>query len=295
VNNGSGVLGRVSAYIGVTESQGRGTLHLHALLWLCGAPTSDRLAELLRSDGFRDRIRCFLRNNCRASIDGINTQQDLDAVPSCADVAYSRPPNPSSATYDDEGAALERTVACTKQRHKCSMATCLRATSSGALVCKRRAPWPLAEEDTVAPDGRYTIRRCLPYLNAWNPAITRNLRCNNDLKVLTNGQHTRGVTFYVSMYATKKQGRSYNTCALWATSLVYHFQQSSYLDKLQDQQKSLLFRAVNTMNRQQEIAAPLVMSYLLGYGDTFRSHRYVPLYTAGVYYFVIEKCPGLRK
>jgi len=177
-----GVLGRVSAYIGVTESQGRGTLHLHALLWLSGAPSSQRLEELLQSEEFRERVRLFLRSNCRASFDDIDTVQDLDAIRSSSDVAYSRPANPRSPRYDEEGAELEKRVACTKQRHKCSMATCLRTTSSGALVCKQRAPWPLAEDDLVRADGQCIIRRRLPYLNAWNPAVTRNVRCNNDLK-----------------------------------------------------------------------------------------------------------------
>jgi len=33
-----GVFGTVQAYIGTVEAQGRGTLHLHILLWLTNAP-----------------------------------------------------------------------------------------------------------------------------------------------------------------------------------------------------------------------------------------------------------------
>ena len=93
-------------------------LHLHALLWLSGAPSTERLEELLQMEVFLDRFHTFLCSNLRASIDGINTMEDLDAVPTHADVAYSQPPNPSSPTYEDGGVALERAVACTKQRHK---------------------------------------------------------------------------------------------------------------------------------------------------------------------------------
>jgi len=118
VSSSFGVLGRISTYIGVTESQGHGMLHLHALLWLSGAPSTERLEELLQMEVFLDRFHTFLCSNLRASIDGINTMEDLDAVPTHADVAYSQPPNPSSPTYEDGGVTLEHAVACTKQRHK---------------------------------------------------------------------------------------------------------------------------------------------------------------------------------
>ena len=49
-----GVLGRVSAYFGLVESQGRGTLHLHLLLWLCDTPASNIIHDLLTSTEFRE-------------------------------------------------------------------------------------------------------------------------------------------------------------------------------------------------------------------------------------------------
>ena len=196
------------------ESQGRGTLHLHALLWLAGAPNSNELSELLHTEDFRERVKAFISQTCRASVDGVFNIQDLDAVPTKSDVAYCRPPNPASNDYNTAVADLERQVACTKQRHKCTIMTCLLASRTGALACKRRAPWPLSAQDRVDEDGHWLPRRHVGCLNTWNPSVTINVRGNNDIKLLTNGQVTRGLTFYVSMYATKKQGKSYNTSAL---------------------------------------------------------------------------------
>ena len=48
-----GILGYVTAYFGTVESQGWGTLHLHLLIWLKHAPTSDEISELLKSEEFR--------------------------------------------------------------------------------------------------------------------------------------------------------------------------------------------------------------------------------------------------
>ena len=64
--------------------------------------------------------------------------------------------------------------------------------------------------------------------------------------------------------------------------------------ELQERQKLLLFRAMNVITREQELAAPLVMSYLMGWGDSYRSHCYVPLYTSGVFWAIVETWPELR-
>lgn len=43
-----GILGNAEAYIGTIEAQGRGTLHLHMLLWLSGSPTTAQMQEWLQ-------------------------------------------------------------------------------------------------------------------------------------------------------------------------------------------------------------------------------------------------------
>jgi hypothetical protein len=47
----TGILGIVEGYIGTVKAQGRGTLHLHILLWLRGSPTSD-----IMKDAYKMRI-----------------------------------------------------------------------------------------------------------------------------------------------------------------------------------------------------------------------------------------------
>ena len=58
-----GVFGRVQAYFGVVESQNRGSLHLHLLVWLEGAPTSDEMHKLLQEAEFRARILAYIWAN----------------------------------------------------------------------------------------------------------------------------------------------------------------------------------------------------------------------------------------
>lgn len=57
--------------------------------------------------------------------------------------------------------------------------------------------------------------------------------------------------------------------AILAKSFTYHDKCTPYHETLRDQQCLLLFCLVNTINREQEMAALMVMSYLMGWGDTY--------------------------
>lgn len=98
-------------------------------------------------------------------------------------------------------------------------------------------------------------------------------------RLLTSGKDTKNVAYYVTNYAAKKQGKTYNLSAILAKGYAYHLKRpSTYIADLRDQQQLLLFRLVHTINREQELAAPMVISYLMGWEDTYRSHKYVTIY-----------------
>ncbi|KAI9069658.1 hypothetical protein FKP32DRAFT_1608308 [Trametes sanguinea] len=229
VRSEEGVLGPVSAYIGAVETQGRGCLHLHMLLWLPNTPSPD--------EEFRQR-------NIRAYLPGLESAASTQAIPKDKGIAFSRPPDPTSTTYANDLSLFE----CERRR-------CLFPDAKGKLVCKRQD---------------YRLYR---YMNSWCPSILINARCNNDIKLLTNGRDTKNITFY-------KQGRNYNMSAVLASGFAYDMehQNPNYAANLREKQRLLLFRLVNAINRQQELAAPMVMSYLMGWGDVKTSHTYSPLY-----------------
>ena len=131
-----------------------------------------------------------------------------------------------------------------------------------------------AKQASVGP------KRLHGYVNSWVPSILINARCNNDGKFLTSGADTKNITFYVTSYAAKKQGKNYNVSAVMADGYAYHVghPKPEYIDSIRDQQRLLLFRLVHFINREQELAGPMVISYLMGWGDVFRSHTYSPIY-----------------
>lgn len=272
VKSGMGILGRVAAYFGTVESQGRGTLHLHLLIWLKHAPTSDEISELLKSEEFRARIIVYIRANLRAYLPGLESVESVKQIPCHQEIAYNRPPNPDLLEYDNELCLFELSLARTDQVHTCKIRRCLLPGKHGRLKCKRKAPFECALDDFVTESGKWGPKHLYSFVNGWVPGILVNVQCNNDGKLLTNGGDTKNITFYVTCYAAKKQGKHFNLSAILADGFAFHLDHPNpeYFDNIRDNQRLLLFRLVHTINREQELAAPMVMSYLMGWGDVFR-------------------------
>ena len=66
---GQGVLGPVKAYFGTVESQGRGSLHLHMLIWLDHNYAPAELRERIKDEGFRNDLRDYLEDIISEDID----------------------------------------------------------------------------------------------------------------------------------------------------------------------------------------------------------------------------------
>lgn len=225
----------------------------------------------------------------------LSMETDLHEIPSVSEIAYNRPPDPSlpdDEYWRDFDDTLHRVVR-TKQLHSCGRG-CLRPNRNGVLKCKRRAPWPIVSETQVEESGVCNPKRSLGYLNNFIPAISVNLRCNNDGKLLTNAADTEGLAHYIASYQTKKQGKSYNSSALFAKSFLYHEERNTYVDSLLDTQQLLLFRCMHTLNMQQELSQSMVNQYLLGYSESVKSHTYANVYWSSFYWCLIKLYPALQ-
>lgn len=129
------------------------------------------------------------------------------------------------------------------------------------------------------------------------PGISINARCNNDGKLLTNGAETRSCSYYVTGYAAKKQGKNYNLSAIMARGHAFHLDHlpPQYAMDIEEQQHLLLFRLCHAVNREQELGGPMINSLLMGWGDTYRSHRYSPVYWSSFVGHLLEHHEDLRR
>lgn len=288
-----GLLGRITGYFGVVEAQGRGTLHVHMLLWLEDAPNAEEMHLLLQRESFRERIREFIKENIRAHVDGLD-EETIKVMPREAQLAYSRPPNPDEQDWTEQFTDKLCRVVRSQQIHTCTRMTCLRYNKHGRLTCKRRAPWELSMEEEIDTNGRYKPRRTVPFMNNFCPAISVSLCCNNDIKLLSNGSDTKDCMWYSTTYQSKKQGKNHNISALMAKSMLYHASHTSHVDDILDRNRLLIFRCQHALNREMELSAPQVIAYLMRWGDHLCSHRYVPLYWSALQYRLVMEFEELR-
>ena len=117
IHRKEGVFGKVAGYFGTVESQGRGSLHLHMLIYLSGVPTSSDLEAALKMEDFRRHVINFLKHNIHAEIPGVRSKDDPSQVMNNTEIAWSRPPNLTltDSWYAIEVEKKEREVARAKQ------------------------------------------------------------------------------------------------------------------------------------------------------------------------------------
>ena len=63
------VLGPAQAYFGTVKNQGRGSLHLHLLIWLRHDFTPAQLKEKIQDEDFRQNILRYLEDIIKEDLD----------------------------------------------------------------------------------------------------------------------------------------------------------------------------------------------------------------------------------
>lgn len=276
----SGILGTVNAYVGTVEAQGRGTLHLHLLVWLAGAPPDSVIQKCLTEESFRQKVCSFIASNIHADLPVSDYLESTTISESTSDLSYSRPLHPDSEQYEEECNILESKLARNLQYHRCNEKTC-RWNKGTSEKCKRGAPFKKAIDNWVDSDGENGPRRLSGWLNSWNPHILLCGRCNHDIKCLIGGTWTKALVWYITAYATKKRKSSSNTSALLAKRFAFNDLKVAPVnsaEKSKEANSRLLQRCANALSRDQEFSAPEVISLIMGWKDHFISHNYVPIY-----------------
>ncbi|CVL09413.1 uncharacterized protein FMAN_15546 [Fusarium mangiferae] len=200
------VLGRVSQYYGAVETNERGALHLHGLLWLQG---NMYLSSLL-SD-VQGEEQAAYRQRVTENVDSVFTE-DLDEesfarvragklvtsdVSSLLERAFQFPPN-----FEEEA----NFCAGATQIHTHSP-TCVKYAIGrrGTKQNPRRygAPWKPVEKAYFNEDGLLRLRRSHSLVNRWNKVMAVGLRHNHEISFNVTKCKGLALVYYVTNYATK--------------------------------------------------------------------------------------------
>ncbi|KAM4055461.1 PIF1-like helicase [Hirsutella rhossiliensis] len=182
------VFGHVGAYYGAVETNERGALHLHGLLWLKG---NARLGEALAGAGGEEQAA--YRERIIRYVDSVFSEE-LDAEGHHAVQAERSITAHMSSWLDD----VERlTDAFDEEANFCAGATQVHTHSA---TC---APWRLVERTALTADGVLEIRRTHSMVNRWNKAMAVGLRHNHDISFIATQRKTMALIYYITNYATK--------------------------------------------------------------------------------------------
>jgi Helitron helicase-like domain at N-terminus len=162
-----GILGDVSTYFGVVESNGRGMLHMHGFVWLTGNVDFVNLGDKILNDP------AFAREMIEYLDSIISECIDLD--PSENEGGSDHMSRPSTRDFDSEEDYINairsygNAVASKQQMHSRNHnSTCFKYCRKGTRQCRFDFPRPLYETSHFDDFGVIHLRRTDQWVNPYN-------------------------------------------------------------------------------------------------------------------------------
>ncbi|KAK4074905.1 hypothetical protein Purlil1_12836 [Purpureocillium lilacinum] len=308
------VFGRISQYYGAVETNERGALHVHGLLWLHGnAHMSSMLAgvDAEGEEAYRERVAQY--------IDSVFCE-DLDQEAYCAVQAERSVTSDISSLMDN---TEQFSAAFNEEANFCAGATQVHTHSPTCVkyslgskrpngdLCRFKAPWSLVEKTAFTPDGVLQIRRTHHMVNRWNKAMAVGLRHNHDISFIATQRKTMALVYYVTNYATKVEDPTWKRVAAAADLLPVasaggqpaagprddagNAVVSDSGGGVENKTRQFLMRVANRIFTERPLSQVEVVAHLLGYPSEFTSAcAWAYLNVSVLYWHVFRRWRHLR-
>ena len=263
-----GLLGHVSTYSGAVEEQGRGTLHIHMLVWLQGYTSRSGLESRFQDDEFKKKLLQYLEDTIHeAFLDPDADHNNLNV----SEVSFARPINPVDPEFDSKFSNdVDRLV--TVANTHCHTFTCYKYGKSGD--CRFGFPRDLISQSTVSVEGEIKLRRTHCDVNNFNPFIMECLRSNHDIKFVASGKDGKACAFYMTDYATKTSLPTHQMFPLMAATLKNLDASPALNTNSIDKSKQIIVKLLNRITTEQELSGAHVCNFLLGFSDKKCPHLF---------------------
>ena len=262
-----GAFGHPSAYYGMTEEQGTGTLHNHMLVWLHNFESASKFKSKLEDATFTDNLLKYLERIIKQGyLDSDEIEENLDV----SEVSCKYPVERDDPEFNDDVNNLV-TVANT---HSCR-GTCFKYRKKNE--CRFCFPRELVAKGHVTEENEIKLKRTNPMINNYNPSIMTCIRSNHDIKFIPSGKDGKNIAFYVTNYATKSQLSTHNMVPLIAASKKRLDQDTSIPSNVNLRAKFMITKCLNRITTETEISGAHVSHFLLGYKDNKTSHSFTAL------------------
>ncbi|KAM6513724.1 hypothetical protein FALCPG4_016094 [Fusarium falciforme] len=303
------IFGRVSQYYGVVETNERGALHLHGLLWLQGNINLSSLMSDVRRENqaaYRDRVIEY--------IDTVFTE-DLDAEAYAA-MRAGRSVSAEISSLLDNMAQFEASFE--EEANFCAGATQVHTHSPTCVKyamgkqkrqnpCRFGAPWPLVEKTCFTEDGLLRIRRGHSLVNRWNKAMAVGLRHNHDISFIVTKCKGLALVYYVTNYATKVEDPVWKRVVAakelfrllgygTTTDQSNEEPRSTESDGRGNRTRQFLLRVANRIFTERALSQVEVVAHFQGYGTEFTSsNAWTFLNVCTLYWHIFRRWPLLRR
>ena len=126
--------------------------------------------------------------------------------------------------------------------------------------------------------GELTLRKLDGMVATFNATMLKAIRCNMDIKFLGSGADAKAVIYYITDYISKSQLKTHVAYATLELAIKKLGEFDPLEDNVSISAKKLLIKCCNAMIGLQELSAPQVSSYLLGFNDHYTSHSFKQLF-----------------
>ena len=220
-----GIFGAIAGYYGMVETQMRGTLHIHLLLWLQGSPCPlDLYEELKKNEKLKREMLSYISSvihtgdeiksqfACISDLSGIENQDQLDEVAkSCEtctltekikqDPAFKHFPNSNDEDFFHLVCHKVFEACRTYQFHRHCF-SCFK--NKNVKGCRYRKPdRVLSESEWEEKTGQLFLKKSNGYINKFNIFPTLLVESNVDIQFLSSGIAGLCIGMYITDYITK--------------------------------------------------------------------------------------------
>jgi hypothetical protein len=149
----------------------------------------------------------------------------------------------------------------------------------GSETCRFNYPRPLVMI-TGFKNGVIQLRRLDTRCNNYNRAMMSVLRCNMDVKFITNGQDARATIFYITDYITKSELSAYQSVTLIKLA-IDKLDSNLHSRKVYDDESAeankariRIFTTLNVLDANVERSAQWVVQTIMGWPLEYTSHHF---------------------
>ena len=239
------------------EYQHRGSIHVHGVLWLDGAPdvtnVESESSQKLILEYFDDLISC--------------TNPDPSV-----NISGLHPCSKRMVDVEDLNVDLAELVNRVQRHTECSKKYCLRVPKgSKKLKCRYKFPLDLCDRSKLVMEGdvakEIIFKRDDPRVNRYNKDWLQTWRANMDLSAITSES---AIYHYIAKYASKCESKSLDYCSLLKRV-------SGSVESEDVHCRKVIRKFLMTTCARRDYCAQEVMHYLMGYHFYESSRKFVVL------------------